>query len=644
VGAWPFLASAGLATGVTPVAALGYAVLLVGWTACALVIVGASAVRAAPRNVVGWLLLVSGVCMPVGIAAFLYARAAFDGGHDLPIVSWAGWLDGWPWVPAQLAVALFAPLLFPDGHLPSIRWRPLVVVNLTVCATLMLSTLFDPHLLDWPNRTNPTGLPGATGELAHQVMLGIALVAPLTLAGAVGFELRARRQTDHTAMATMSQVRPAVWLLTASWWSCLLLAAAGAPTIYALPLESLGMVAVGVTCWIAIRRHGLFDARLVVRRAVVYGALTGCILVVYVLVAVALTGLGASHATAPAALVVAILVAVPLRDRLQTAANRLVFGLRDDPVASLLALGDQLERAAAIDDVLPAAARSIQQTLRLQQVTILDGDTVAAQAGALGEGDAMHIPLLYAGERVGTLIACQVDSDAPLDAERRNLLAGIARPIAAALRTIALSRDLTAAHERLVSATEEERRRLQRDLHDGLGPALSSAVLGVSRAHALLASRPDAAAAQLEQLTGLLQQAVADVRRLVYDLRPAALDQLGLVGALDEHARSLGHFQVTGPDDLPPLAAATEVAAYRIALEAMTNAVRHARASHGEVTLSLDDGLRLEVRDDGAGLPHAYQAGVGITSMRERAAQLGGTCDVRTAPTGGTVVSAWLPT
>ena len=609
-----------------------------------LVIVGATAVRAAPGNILGWLLLVSGAFMPIGIAGFLYGRAAFEIGHDLPGASFAAWLDGWPWVPAQLAVGLFAPLLFPDGRLPSKRWRVLVGLDLAVCAALLFSTLFDPGLLDWPEVGNPTGLPGPVGDLAHSLMAAIVLVAPLTLAGAVAFEVRARRLTGAAVTSAVRLVRPAVWLLVISWWSCIALGAAGADTLYALPLESLGMAAVGVTCWVAIRRYQLFDARLVVRWTLVYGVLTACILLVYGLVAVVLTELGAAHATAPVAVVAAILVALPLRDRLQRAANRLVFGLRDDPVATLLTLGDQLEQAAAVDDVLPAAARSLERTLRLQHVAIRDGDHVVAEAGEPGEGQRVEMALVYAGETVGVLVATQAEGDTPMDTERRALLAGIARPVAAALRTAALSRDLAVSHEHLVAATEEERRRLRRDLHDGLGPVLSSAVLGVSRAHHLLASRPEAAAAQLEQLTALLQEAVSDVRRLVYELRPPALDELGLVRALDEHARSLGHFTVVGPEVMPPLRAAVEVAAYRIAMEAMTNTVRHARADHGEVTITLDGGLHVEVEDDGVGLPHGYRAGVGIASMRERAAELGGTCQVATGPHGGTVVRAWLPT
>jgi signal transduction histidine kinase len=609
-----------------------------------LAIVGASVVRAAPGNVVGWLLLVGGTFLPVATASYLYARLAFDLGQDIPFASLAGWLDGWTWVPAQLSVALFVPLLFSDGRVPSKRWRIAIGINIGICALLLVSTLLDPHLLDWPDRHNPTGIAGGVGDLAHGLMIAIVLVAPMTLAGAIGFEIKARKATDATAHAAARLVRPAVWALTASWWVCVLISLSGAPSLYALPFESLGMVAVGVTCWLAIRRYGLFDARLLVRRSLVYGALSACVLVVYAVVAFLLARIGAASAAAPVAIVAAILIAVPLRDRLQRAANRLVFGLRDDPVATLLALGDQLERAAAADDVLPGAAQSLQRTLRLHHVAILDGDSMVAEAGRPGDGRRVRVPLVYAGETVGTLVATQSEGDTPMDAERHALLTGIARPVAAALRTRALSRDLAAAHERLVSATEEERRRLRRDLHDGLGPALSSAVLGVSRANALLETRPDAAAEQLRALTAQLQEAVADVRRLVYDLRPPALDDLGLVRALDEQARSLGNFTVSGPMDMPSLPAAAEVAAYRIAMEAMTNSVRHARAASGSVEIRVDEGLHLTVRDDGIGLPMGYRAGVGITSMRERAAELGGTCVVEAAPDAGTVVTAWLPT
>lgn len=618
------------------------------------VVCGAAAIQASPRNVVGWLLVLGGTFSNGGTFGYLYGRAVFDHGRQLPFADAIAWLDGWPWVPGQLAIAFFAPLAFPDGRLPSRRWRIVVAVQLAVCGILMAAAILQTGLLDWPDQPSPSELPGAAGYGFRQASGLIVLVAPLVTLSGIGFEYKRRRTADPDGRAAMDQVRPAVWLFVAAWWGCIALAAARLPTLYSLPVESLGMVATGVTCWIAIRRFHLFDARLVIRRSLVYAGLSLAVLIIYLATAVTLTQLGASRAAVPVALVLAVLLAVPLHSRLQKLANRLVYGTRNDPVATMLNLGDQLERAAAAEDVLPAAARSLQRTLRLGHVAIRAGESTIASAGRPSAGRTELIPLIYAGELVGTLVVTQSDDDSSLDDQRRGLLVSIARPIAAAVQATSLTRQLAGSHERLVAATEDERRRLRRDLHDGLGPTLSSAVLGVGRAKSLLVSRPRTAADQLELVTAQLQDAVGEIRRLVYDLRPPALDLLGLVGALTEQARSLGVFTVAGPAALPPLGAAVEVAAYRIVMEAMTNAIRHGGAGSGVVDICIDhcntDGssdasrqLRLTISDEGTGLPEGYRAGVGITSMRERAVSLGGNCTVEQGETGGTVVRAWLP-
>lgn len=208
--------------------------------------------------------------------------------------------------------------------------------------------------------------------------------------------------------------------------------------------------------------------------------------------------------------------------------------------------------------------------------------------------------------------------------------------------------ELQRARERLVAAREEERRRLRRDLHDGLGPALAGAALKVEAAENLLAFDPAAAVELLEDARSGIQDAVADVRRLVYALRPPALDELGLVGALREQAERIGAadrlwVEIQAPEELPGLPAAVEVAVYRISLEAMTNSARHADARTCVVRVTLDGDLELEVVDDGVGLPRDYRAGVGIASMRERADELGGTCDVEALDGRGTRVHARLP-
>ncbi|MDQ4055419.1 MAG: sensor histidine kinase [Actinomycetota bacterium] len=196
-------------------------------------------------------------------------------------------------------------------------------------------------------------------------------------------------------------------------------------------------------------------------------------------------------------------------------------------------------------------------------------------------------------------------------------------------------------------AREEERRRIRRDLHDGLGPSLSGVVFQLEAARLLVAQDPGAAEKQIAATSTQVQDVVADVRRLVHDLRPPALDDRGLVGALRQQAERLSDDQLwvrVEADDVGSLPAAVEVAAFRIASEALTNVRRHAAASSASVGLAVADGhLVVEVSDDGAGIPEVAEAGVGLVSLRERAAELGGRCEVTCPSGGGTTVKAWLP-
>jgi signal transduction histidine kinase len=211
--------------------------------------------------------------------------------------------------------------------------------------------------------------------------------------------------------------------------------------------------------------------------------------------------------------------------------------------------------------------------------------------------------------------------------------------------------DLRRSRERLVLAREEERRRLRRDLHDELAPTLAALGLSAATVGELIPSDPKEAASANSKLRTAIRSTVGDVRRLVYDLRPPALDELGLVEAIRERASRYGaqeeghQVTVEAPDELPPLPAAVEVAAYRIVQEALTNVSRHARASVCTVRLACPDGrtLNVEVLDNGVGLPGSSKGGVGLSSMRERAAELGGTCEIENSSPTGTRVFARLP-
>jgi signal transduction histidine kinase len=240
----------------------------------------------------------------------------------------------------------------------------------------------------------------------------------------------------------------------------------------------------------------------------------------------------------------------------------------------------------------------------------------------------------------------------PLSAADLRLLDALARQAGPAVHAARLTLDLVASRERLIVAREEERRRIRRDLHDGLGPTLAAIGLRAEAAADLAPGDPEAAERLLTELREDVDRAIGDVRRLVDGLRPPALDQLGLVGALEAEAARLAPgavLQVERATPLPDMPAAVEVAAYRIAVEAMTNAARHAGARACRVRVAATDGgsygpaLEIEVVDDGQGLPEAVRPGIGLGSMRERAAEVGGTCVIEPRAGGGVRVHATLP-
>jgi signal transduction histidine kinase len=434
---------------------------------------------------------------------------------------------------------------------------------------------------------------------------------------------------------------------------------------YLLIYAALLLIPVSIS--IAMLRHQLFDVDLVINRTLVYGTLTAMVVGFYVLVVGGLGALLQLRTNLIISLLATGLAAVmfaPLRDRLQRGVNRLMYGERDDPYAVLSRLGARLESTPAHDAVLPAVARTVKEALKLPYVAIQlrreDDFETAAAAGNPGE-NLLRLPLVYGGETVGRLVlGSRAGQEGFAGAEQR-LLEDLAHQIGASAHAalmndeaLRLSVDLQRSRERLVEAREEERRRLRRDLHDGLGPQLSSQALTIDAVRALMRRDPDAAEELLLELKADAQDAVTDIRRLVYGLRPPALDDLGLLGALRESAAQYSakglRVSVEAPEKLPPLSAAVEVAAYRIAQEALTNVVRHAQASTCTVSLAIDeaDTLRLDVSDDGRGIPNpqensSVRAGIGLTSMRERASELGGSLVVEPLPEGGTLVCARLP-
>ncbi len=412
----------------------------------------------------------------------------------------------------------------------------------------------------------------------------------------------------------------------------------------------------------AILRYRLFDIDILINRTLVYGALSALFIAVYIVVVGSLSALFHTSGNLLISMLATGIVAVlfqPLRERLQRGVDRLMYGERDDPYAVLSRLGQRLEATLSGESVLPMIVETVAQALKLPYAAILlkdeggrmRGEVVASYGNAAivtRHPSPVTLPLVYQHETLGELVVAPRAGEDKFSRADLNLLNDLARQAGIAAHSVRLATDLQHSRERLVTTREEERRRIRRDLHDGLGPALASLTLKLDAARNLLSRDPQATDQLLAELKTQTQNAIADIRRLVYDLRPPALDELGLVAAIRERAMQYDNLDglrvcVDAPEYLPPLPAAVEVATYRIALEALTNAARHARARACVLSLCLNGELEIEVMDDGVGMGPDTRSGVGLASMRERAAELGGTCVIEPRPGGGTRVVARLP-
>jgi signal transduction histidine kinase len=333
---------------------------------------------------------------------------------------------------------------------------------------------------------------------------------------------------------------------------------------------------------------------------------------------------------------------------LHYALDQLIVGWPDDPYAALSRVQAELLADPSPQAIVPAVAATITATLRLPYAAITsasDGLTVSVGTAPAG-AERVALPLSYGTTAVGTLEVAARRAGARLSAGELQLLGDLARQVGITLHAAQLSDALQASRAQLVAAREEERRRIRRDLHDGLGPTLAAMRLQLGAVRRTLRSEPDAADALLTELRAEVAEATAAIRRLVYDLRPPLLDEHGLAGALQSLGRLIEPqpLRLQLPETLPALPAAVEVALYRIAAEALRNVARHAPTAGCTVSLEVADAaVELRVNDAGQGLPSGHRDGVGLAAMRERAEELGGSLHVESRPGVGVSVVARLP-
>ncbi len=635
--------------------------------------------RVRPRLPIGWLLAAVGAVLATSSAALEYGVHVLGRGGAglLPVAAF--WFANWAWSTALVTVGTVVPLLLPEGWLPSRRWRPALALAVLAVVLVTVAWALTPYgswsaALRQAGVVNPVGADWTTSPAAGIVQLVVALAAVATSLASLVVRWR---------MATPEGRQQLKWLGLGAVAGLLLffLGLAAGPLVTALALVPLP-----AACLVAALRHGLWDVDVVISRSLVYAALMAAVLALYAGVVALLGGVLGATTGAPvvAAAVVAVL-ALPLHRRLAELVNRLVHGEPEEPFALLRRLGDRL--AAAQDDetlaeqVLPDVVAVLARAMRLSYVAVQLADGTEVARGRR-PAEVAQLPLVYAGADVGRLVvAARQDgprgsaggmsggamSGGAMSAGRTSggarrdaaVLAALAEQAAVAVHTVVLARDVRRSRELAVSAREEERRRLYRDLHDGLGPALAALALQVETARDLVAVDADRAGRLLGQVGAHLKDTVGEVRTVVHGLRPPALEDLGLDDALRELAARFGGtlsidttLDVSG-DSGTELPAAVEVAAYSITGEALTNVARHARAQAASVRLQREAGwLVVTVTDDGCGIPADARPGLGLVSMRRRAEELGGTLEVAARGAGqsvvgpgarGTVVTARLP-
>jgi two-component system, NarL family, sensor kinase len=625
------------------------------------------ALRRQPRNAAAWGFYIGGILSSIHVASMATVYATSDRQPDL----WAAMRSGavspqelpltialplWVAVSAWLLAAglpVLGMLHFPDGRLPSERWRParwILVAGLLIAEAGWVWGYrpWSPHPLDFNfiSTDDPVGWALFTVGMPvlgiGALLTGASFVARLRAAGpAEGRRLRPVAVAASLFIAIMVLLYPwqAVW------------AVATVPAVILLLITIAG----------SVTRHRLFDVEVVVSRAVTIAVLGAVVTLVYIGIVAgvgALLGSGSRPWLSVAATAVIAVAFEPLRRRTLRLATRVVVGTDATPEETLAALSDQLARADStaqvldrVVDLLVAATGATRAEVHTRQA---DGRSRLDAAAGEATADAAQLvaPIVHEGETLGEVRLLATRDDRFLPADERLL-----RRVCAALGPVARNARLTGelhAHidelrrsrQRIVTAHDDARRALERDIHDGAQQQLVSLRLKLGLA-ATLAER-DGADAAFAVLTDAATQADESIRRLrdlARGLYPPVLAEQGLVPALRAHARDVPLSVTVAADGVGRFDRSVESAVYFCCLEAMQNASRHAQATAVRIDLDRDDaGLVFAVADDGIGFdPEAVVGGAGLENMADRIAGLGGELEVARAPAGGTVVRGRVP-
>jgi signal transduction histidine kinase len=618
-------------------------------------------------NAIGWLFLAAGLALGLGTFSRAYALHALevDPGF-LPAGRLLAWLSGWLWaIPVCLLPILF--LLFPTGHVPTRRWRPvawyegILLVFVTASSMLLASVSWArPFAIESEIRES------SFGSLA--MVLFLIFIVALPVAFLLSFVALARRFAGSRGdeRLQLKWVVTAAGLVAVTFIATIFTNKVGAQVLFDLALVFL-IAAIGI----AILHYRLYEIDVIINRAVVYGGLAAFITAVYVLlVAVVGAFIGATEGLALLATAIVAVAFQPARARAQGIANRLVYGKRATPYEVLSEFSEHVAETYSIEDVLPRMARILAEgTGAIRTEVWLRVGSELRPAASWPEGGTSASPVAISGDVLPTMHSASRVAAAtsvaqvrhqgvllgaltvikpplePLTPAEEKLLADLASQAGLVLRNVALLSDLRASRQRLVAAQDEERRRLERNLHDGAQQQLVALSVKQRLVGELIGKDPEKATSMIAELQEDAAEALDTLRDLARGIYPQILADHGLPAALEAQIRKSPVPVDLRPDSIGRHPQEIEAAVYFCCLEALQNVSKYANASKALVRLAVDEPwLTFGVEDDGTGFdPAQTKLGTGLQGMSDRLEALGGGLEIRSEPGKGTTIAGRLP-
>jgi signal transduction histidine kinase len=609
-----------------------------------------------PANPIGWLLLAAGAGTAIQEFAQQYAiYGLLDSPGAVPGAAVAAWIPEWVWIPFMAVIALSIPLLYPDGHLPSSRWAWVAVLGgLGATIGTIAFALTPGPLGGFLGQRNPFGIEGAGWiRTVGDVAMLFFLVALLGTVASLAVRVRRSRGDERQQLKWLALAIALLgvsFLIGVPYWT---LSGTGTSLDLVENIVVLGLAGVPVAIGISILKYRLYDIDVVINKAVVYGILAAFVTIVYVAIVVGVGALVESGGNAVLSAVAAAVIAVafqPARRRAQRLANRVVYGDRATPYEVLSGFSGRLAETYSIEDVLPRLARVLADGVGATRVTISLGTgaharTVASYPDVANTiGDERLFEVRHQGELLGR-IALAMPPNESLVPTQEKLVADVAAQAGLVLRNAALIEDLRASRQRLVAAQDQERRRIERNIHDGAQQQLVALAVKLKLADTLVGTDEERAHAMLADLQVETNQALEDLRDLARGIYPPLLADKGLAAALESQGRKSTVPVSVESDGIERYPQEAEAAVYFCCLEALQNVAKYAEATRATVRLAQTNGsLTFEVSDDGIGFdPAAASRGSGLQGIADRLAALGGELEVRSASGAGTIVAGRLP-